>query len=376
MAGQGSGVMIRMAIHGIAVVSAALLVGCSVAGPIASDDVEPGSPAANLTTRPAAGTSDSCPTPAATPIPEASLPASLDDKTREAVRLRTEYGLRHDLAWIREVAADPSAVLDFGVPMLPAETASLFARNELGDPVRRVLDGYGHSDEFGGMYIDNAQSGVVVLLWTTDPASHEAAIRPELPRCHPVEFRQVRWSERELRDWQDRITADMDWMSGIAAMATGVGADISDNVVDLEVSSANPDAGDLIAAHYSAPAGMIRVISDGTGAHLLPYGTVVGRVLLANGRPPGPNDLMLDAGSPDDPPGWCGGGDIGYGVLEDGGIEFPCKVGRRTILVRDWVPDGHGEHPVVASMVVQVPANGEVEAEIRLPKGFDPGATP
>jgi hypothetical protein len=367
---------IRMAVVRMAVVSATLLVGCSVADPLASADVELGSQTATLTPSPAAATADPCPTSAPTPIPEASLPPLLDAETREAVHLRTEYGLRHDLTWIRQVAADPTAVLDFGVPMLPAETASLFARNDLPDAVRWVLDDYGHTDEFGGLYIDNAQGGVVVLLWTTDPTVHEAAIRPKLPPCHPVEFRQVRWSEHELRGWQDRISADMDWMTDIPAMLTGVGADISDNVVNIEVSSANLDAADLIVAHYAAPDGMIRVISDGTGAHLLPSGTVVGRVLQADGRPPGPNDLMLDAGSPDDPPGWCGGGDIGYGVGEDGRIEFPCKVGRRTILVKDWVPDAHADHPVVASLVVQVPAGAEVEVEIRLPVGFDPGATP
>jgi len=303
---------------------------------------------------------------------EPSLPADVDDATREAIRIRAEYGLRRDLAWIRQVADDSAAASEFGTPMLPSETAALFARNELADPVRRALDTYGHADELGGLYIDNAAGGVVVVLWTTDPALHAAAIRSNLPACHPVVFRQVRWAERELRQWQDRIAADVDWMAGIPAIATGIGVDVIGNVVEVDVSSAASDASDRILAHYAAPTGMIRVNSDGTGAELLPTGTVVGRVLRADGRPPGPNDLMLDAGSPDDPPGWCGGGDIGYGVLEDGRIEFPCKAGRRTIRVRDWVPDGNGDHPIVASVVVDVPAGGDVEVEIRLPEGFDP----
>jgi hypothetical protein len=365
-----------MAVRGLVVVSSALLVGCSVAGPLASDDATASSPNPHLTASPAAAAPDPCPTAASSPIPQASLPASLDDKTREAVRLRIEYGLRHDLAWIRQVEADSTAVMDFRVPMLPAETASLFARNELTAPVQRALNGYGHTDEFGGLYTDNAKGGVVVLLGTTDPAIHEAAIRPKLPLCHAVEFRQVRWSDLELRRWQDRISADVDWMTGIAAVAIGIGADTVENVVDIDISSANPDAGRLVLAHYAAADGMIRVTSDGTGAHLLPVGTVVGRVVLADGRPPGPNDLMLDAGSPSDPPGWCGGGDIGYGVSEDGGIEFPCKAGRRTILVRGSVPGGASDREVIASIVVQVPAGGKVKLEIRLPKGFDPGATP
>jgi hypothetical protein len=360
-------------IQSIGVTAAAVvLAGCSVAGPSASVD-----PPRSRSVPPSAidvTTADPCP-PADPPIADPSLPADLDDATREAVHFRTAHGLRRDLEWIREVAADPTMSTAFGTPLLPAEEATLFARNALPDPVRRALDGYGHTDEFGGLYIDNAEVRVVTL-WTTDPAVHEAAIRPLLPACHPVAFLQVRWSERDLRDWQDRVAADIDWMAEIPARAIGIGADIVENVVTIDVSSANPAAGDLIVAHYDAPGGMIRVTSDGTGAHLLPSGTVVGRVLLADGRQPGPNDLMLDSGSPDDPPGWCGGGDIGYGVMEDGTIDFPCKVGRRTILVRDWVPDGGGEHPVVASVVVEVPAAGEVEVEIRLPRGFDPRATP
>jgi hypothetical protein len=354
--------------------ASAALVGCAVADNVGSTEPVAGSSAPAHTELPAAAASPTCPTAAPTPTPEASLPADLDAATREAVRLRTEYGLRRDLAWIREVAKDPTAVMDFGVPMLPAETASLFARNELADPVRAAVNDYGHTDEFGGLYIDNVQSGVIVVLWTTDPASHDAAIRPQLPACHPVQFRQVRWSEKELRGWQDKIGADIDWLTDVPAAIEGVSVDVEANVVDLTVSSANPHANELIVDHYNAPGGMLRVTSDGTGAQLLPNGTVVGRVLLADGNPPGPNDLMLDAGSPDDPPGWCGGGDVGFGVVEDGRIEFPCKAGRRTILVKDWTSDGR--HPVVASLVVDVPSNAEVEVEIRLPKGFDPGATP
>ena len=353
------------------------LVGCSVEAPLGSATGVTASEASVETPIPVASPTsvlkaEPCQTAPETPIPESSLPTSLDVETREAIRVRTEYGLRHDLAWVREVAEDPTAVTEFGAPMLPSETASLFARNELGGPVQDVLAEYGHTDEFGGLYIDNVQGGVIVVLWTTDPEIHDAAIRPNLPACFPIEFRQVRWSEQELRRWQDRISADVDWMAEIPAAAEGVGVDIMENVVEVSVSSAEADAVERILAYYDAPVGMVRVRSDGTGAVLIPYGTVVGRVLLADSRPPGRNDLMLDAGSPDDPPGWCGSGEMAYGVGEDGRIEFPCKTGRRTVLVRDWTADG--EHPVVATVVVEVPANREVEVEITLPEGFDPGA--
>lgn len=107
----------------------------------------------------------------------------------------------------------------------------------------------------------------------------------------------VQWSEQELRGWQDRISADVDWMSEIPARIESVGVRIEWNVVTVGVSSAASDAAERILAHHDAPAGMIRVTSDGTGAAMLPYGTVVGRVLLADGRPPGPNDLTRHAES-------------------------------------------------------------------------------
>lgn len=153
-----------------------------------------------------------------------------------------------------------------------------------------------------------------------------------------------------------------------------MGASITDNVVSVDISSANPNAAAIIVGHYGAPAGMIRVQSDGTGAALLPWGKVTGRVLTADGRAPGLNNLALSNGSPQDPPGSCGGGDIGYGVGPEGSIEFPCQAGRRTIQVQASIADG--EWRTVASVVVDVPAGGTVVVEIRLPAGFDPGATP
>lgn len=352
-----------------------LLAACTVAPPGQRGSPDP--PASAVGPVPTHGSAppEPCPEIPTTRPPAEPLPADVDDATRTAIKMRTEYGLRRDIAWVRQVAANPRASTAFGFPLLPQEEQSLFARNELPTPVQAVLADYGHGDQFGGLYIDNALGGVVVVLWTGDVAAHEAAIRPRLPECHPVVFLQVRWSEAELRRWQDRISADWNWMATIPAAPRGVGADIMANVVTVDVSSANPNAAAIIVGHYGAPAGMIRVQSDGTGAALLPWGTVKGRVLLADGRRPGPNDLMVSYGSENDPPGSCGGGDVGYGVPADGAFEYPCQIGRRTIQIQDWIPDGD-PHPVVASAVVEVEANGVVTVEIRLPEGFDPAATP
>jgi hypothetical protein len=104
------------------------------------------------------------------------------------------------------------------------------------------------------------------------------------------------------------------------------------NVVTVGISSANPNAGALIVAHYGAPQGMIEVESDGTGAALLPWGNVKGTVVTKDGRAPGSNSFSVQQ-APGGPPGSCGGGDVGFGVAENGQFEYPCQIGTRTIQV-------------------------------------------
>ena len=47
---------------------------------------------------------------------------------------------------------------------------------------------------------------------------------------------------------QDQI--DWDWFSEVDAEGEGVGADIVRNVVEIDISSANPDAPRRIVEHY------------------------------------------------------------------------------------------------------------------------------
>jgi hypothetical protein len=53
--------------------------------------------------------------------PPPAVDASIPPEIREAISVRQEFGLRSDEAWVRAVAANPDAVMDFGIPMLPFE---------------------------------------------------------------------------------------------------------------------------------------------------------------------------------------------------------------------------------------------------------------
>ncbi|HEV2005202.1 MAG TPA: hypothetical protein VGQ85_01190, partial [Candidatus Limnocylindrales bacterium] len=208
----------------------------------------------------------------------------------EAIRFRTSFGLQADLAYVRFVAGSPLASnRDFGVPLLPSEVTELNARAANADAIVGAIQRYAaaHADEFAGVYLDQeGGGGAVTTMWTGHLEEHAAAIRAMVRPDARIAFRAGTFTYRDLRALQDRIGADWDWMraSGIAPM--GLGVNIIANRLEIDVSSANPDAAGLVASHYAVADGMLTVISDGTGAALLPRGTVKGRVVDSLGKPP------------------------------------------------------------------------------------------
>jgi hypothetical protein len=285
------------------------------------------------------------PTPAPTIGP---LPSDLDPAIRSAIEDRRMYRLRFDLDYVLKVASDPKAFDAIGFPIYQEEWDQIGRDQAEQHRIAGIINGYGdwHLEQFGGLYIDREVTpGVVVALFTADLAFNEAAIRKKLGETDLFATRQAKYSESELRRVQERVTQDMDapWVLAIPAIYSSVGADISDNVVDIGVSSSVPEAVDIIAAHYGL-GDRLRIISDGTGSMLIPWGTVVGRVTF-RGKPvsiPMTANVSLAWDRPGDGVGSCGGGDVGFGVDRRGHFELPCQIGRRTILVQ--VPGaGDGE---------------------------------
>jgi hypothetical protein len=274
------------------------------------------------------------------PTPEPTLEAPVESPSPaelEAIRFRTEFGLRADLAYVRAVAANPSASsLEFAVPLMPAELADLNGRSANADAVRDAVREYTdlHPSEFAGVYVDQQHGGAFTTLWTGHLDEHAAAIQRRVRPGTKLAFRLVMYPYRDLRALQERIGRDTDWMRALAIAIEGVGVDVIGNRVDIDVSSANPNATSLILAHYAAPFGMIKVTSDGTGAELVPWGTVHGHVVDSAGKAPGETvagKLNIDWTS--DGPGTCGGGDVGFGVADGGGFELPCQAGGHTIQI-------------------------------------------
>ena len=291
----------------------------------------------------------------------------------DAIRFRTSVGLRADLPYIRAVAANPAASSrDFGVPLLPAELAELNARASNADAVLTTIQGYAamHPDDFAGLYLDQQNGGAVTTLWIADLEGHALAIRSLVRPGSRIAFGAARFSLVDLRALQLRVAADWAWMQPLGIAPLGVGANEKENRVEVEVSSANPNTAAIILEHYAAPVGMLVVESDGTGAALIPEGTVKGRVLDSRSKPPGSalaSELTLAWTS--DGPGDCDAG-AGDGVRANGRFELLCQAGGHTINVQVLVRGGPAK--TIGSGHVIAIGHGTVGLEIRLDGPWPP----
>lgn len=341
-------------------IAAILVSGCVRAGasaePTVSPSSSPGAAETGLERTPV-------PTVSSPPTVE-PLPSDLDPKVAHAIEMRRGSGLRHDLEYVLASMTDPRAriyLLDF--PLYPEEEARLLADQADQDVAVSVIQAYAaaHDDEYGGLYIDRDEHpGIVTALWTGHLEEHQQAINDQLDGGFVI-LRQVRWSEAHLRAIQERITADLDWIREIPAAFAGVGVHIVANSVYMEVSSAEPRAVELIVAHYGLGEEVV-VTSDGTGAMLIPGGTVKGRVVRPDGTRLGENDLLLDVEHTT--PGGCGGGDMGFGIGNDGTFEYPCQAGLRTIVVLKNIAEG--EWKTIGRGTVKVLAHKTVKLTIKL----------
>ncbi|MEA2674923.1 MAG: hypothetical protein QOI92_2115 [Chloroflexota bacterium] len=278
-----------------------------------------------------------CSSAAPSSVPTVTAIESPSPAELEAIRFRTDFGLRADLGFVRAVAVNPAASSsEYSVPLLRAEIADLNGRAANADAVREAVKEYTdlHPSDFAGVYIDQKNGGAFTTLWTANLDEHAAAIRRRVRPGARIAFRLVTFTLRDLTALQDRIGHDWDWMRAVGIAPRSVSTDVIANRIDVEVSSANPTAVAIVLAHYAAPAGMLFVESDGTGADLVPWGAIHGRVVDSNGKPPGDRiayNLNLDWTS--DGPGTCGNGDVGIGVTSDGAFEVPCQAGGHTIQI-------------------------------------------
>lgn len=119
-----------------------------------------------------------------------------------------------------------------------------------------------HRDAFGGIYLDG---GIVVLQFTDELAPHDAALQARGIVAGRYRLERVERTEDELRELQDRVTADMAGqpLEGYEFLSSGI--DVFTNRVELTVKSNQPGAEEVLRDRYDA--------GDALALHVFPLVT-------------------------------------------------------------------------------------------------------
>jgi hypothetical protein len=273
-----------------------------------------------------------------------------------AIEFRRAFGLRADAGWATQIALDPLADHDFGVPLARDEAALVHRRLAAAKTALIAVDDYARGfPEYGGGYIDLNRGGLAVVQFTGRLDEHRKALTELVGSDAQLEIRQVSWTFEELVALKERVGQEAGWMRSVAAELVSVGVKPSLNMVHVKISSANPGAGEAIIDHFDAR-GALYVESDGAGVRLMPTGTLVLRAVDSAGRPVA--DLLVNCGGdlPD-----TGTGDIGTATDASG-------MWQAELTATGYECDLRAGERVVGSGRVVIPPGGTAQMEIVIPR--------
>lgn len=264
-----------------------------------------------------------CGPPAASSVPSAVAFATPSAEISEAIRFRTEFGLRADRAYVENVANDPAAdSTAFGIPLLPAELAELQSRVAEARAVAEVVREYGATlpDAFGGEFIDS-QTGTVVALFVDDLGAHRAALRTRLHPDARLDVRPVEHTKAALDALMEQIVLEQAWLEQVGAPLREADLEERLNRVSLLVGGI-PDGGIFeIHAHFQVPPTMLFVVVSPSTLDALPRGSVEGQLVDVAGNDLAIRDLEVRAIG--DISSYEPDGGIGINTRADGSFEIP-----------------------------------------------------
>jgi hypothetical protein len=238
----------------------------------------------------ACGTSRSAGDESGSPTPSSAETARIvvsEAEIADAMATRKLYGLRADEDWVRAVAADPEAqagVVQFGIPLTPAEQADIGARRWDEDLLRHA-QAYCRSvsEDCAGTYINLNGSGVIVDI-AHNVERHSRTLRNLVVDSQLVEVHEVKWSLAELEGFIVRVEAERAWFETIGVEFMQVDRRVTDNFVHVDYMARTEAASAAIEAHFGNPS-WLRAEWAGPPPWNGPRADLVLRIRDANGRP-------------------------------------------------------------------------------------------
>jgi hypothetical protein len=195
----------------------------------------------------------------APPTKEQQRQAALEDYAEQ----RASFGFRSDIPYVKELIRRGVWEYDVGyIPVTPAENRYLRLRDrlDLGGRAYRYLRK--RRDLSGGLSVEDdwPRGPYLLLRLTRNRAAHEANLKRLVRFPKNLRTVEVRYSERQLRRFANRIDPDLRKLDREGFYVSGWGPDITANTVEVELITARTDHAEYFRRRYG-PAVTTKVIA-------------------------------------------------------------------------------------------------------------------
>jgi hypothetical protein len=165
------------------------------------------------------------------------LPTTDLVRLQEAMRFRTEFGLRADPSVIAMVENDPTLWRKYGIALTKAEQADIDRRVAVSQQLGPLNQHLAMDPDYAGMYIDQAAGGIIDIATAGDPASLAPVVAQFGPSGVRYRTHQVPYSRIYLESILNRVESDLQTPTVDKSQITSVAVDTIGNRVKIGVLS-------------------------------------------------------------------------------------------------------------------------------------------
>lgn len=153
------------------------------------------------------------------------------------IAFRRAFGLTTDPAAMAAIAARPNTnASEFGVPLSDGELADLHERVRIQDAIGPLADFIAdHASQVGGMFIDQAHGGTIVVAVTPGGRPLEPMITSLVPAGGRMRLQPVQANLASLEALSTTVARSFGSLRTSGIMVQSVGVDVAANSVDVGV---------------------------------------------------------------------------------------------------------------------------------------------
>lgn len=180
-----------------------------------------------------------------------------DDELALATDFRRSFGLTTDPALILSLLTDPSRNPDaeeWGTPLTASEKQTMDLRVSVSEAIG-VIQAYGRgagSSEYGGLYIDQANGGLVYVGFAGNAGAHLANLRSLFPYPDLLRTFTAGYTETQLYGTADAVSADKGWLASQGIDVLSISPSMKTNRVEVGVAQPTPASAAVLQSRYGS----------------------------------------------------------------------------------------------------------------------------